>query len=324
MQPSIRVGVIGAGVMGAHHARLYSELPGCELAGVFDPDLARATEVTDRFGGSIYRQLNDLLEEVDAVSIVSPTTTHAAVAHRVLDYGRHLLLEKPMTATVAEAGILAEHARDSGCVLLVGHVERFNPVVRELQHIIAGKRVRRVTLRRIAPFNNRCLDTNVVSDLMIHDIDLVQCLFGSDIRTMTAHGTRVCTEHIDQAGVELALNDGPLVSLIASRVGEFHTREIDITMEGTCVLADLLHRTISVTSASSPAGRSVIGQHHVPAAEPLRLELQHFLNCIRGTETPLIDVEAGRRAIEWVDRIETMIDHVSVTQLAGVHVGGLH
>jgi predicted dehydrogenase len=310
--------------MGAHHTRLYSELPGCELVGIYDPDIGRATDVTERFGGTVFRQMTELLEAVDAVSIVSPTTTHAAVAHRALDFGLHLLVEKPMTATVAEASCLVERANNGDRVLLVGHVERFNPTVLELQRIIAGKRVRRVALRRIAPFNNRCLDTDVVSDLMIHDIDLVRSLFGSHIRSIAAQGEAVCTEHTDQALVELSLTDGPQVSLIASRVGELHTREIDVTMEGSCVLADLLHRTITTTSATPEEGRSLTGQYSVPPAEPLRLELQHFLDCIANRETPRIDADAGLRAIEWVERIEGLIRHRNATQLAEVQVGGLH
>jgi len=303
----IRVGVIGAGVMGTRHARLYAELPGCELVGLFDPDTARAEKLIECFGGIAYRQLNHLLADVDAVSIVSPTTTHAAVAHRALDFNRHMLVEKPMTATATEARILADRARESGRVILVGHVERFNPVVLKLRQIITGQRIRRVTLRRIAPFNNRCLDTSVVNDLMIHDIDLVRSLFGSDVRTMEASGAAVCTDHIDQAVVELSLNDGPQVSLIASRVGDIHAREIDVVTEHTCILADLLHRSITVTSVPGSTGRSVTNQCSVPPGEPLRMELQHFLDSIRGAATPLIDGDAGLQAVEWVDRINMLI-----------------
>lgn len=324
MERPIRIGVVGAGVMGAHHARIYSELPGCELVGLFDPDMNRATELVKRSGGTAYRQLNDLLAEVDAISIVSPTSTHAAVAHRALEFNLHMLVEKPMTASVNEARQLAHQARNSQRVVLVGHVERFNPAVRELRQIIAGHRVRRVTLRRVAPFNNRCLDTDVISDLMIHDIDLVQSLFGTEIDHMEARGTAVRTEHIDQAVVELSLRGGPIVSLIASRVGDIHEREINVVLEGACILADLLHRTLSVTSAPAPDGRSVTEQHNVPPAEPLRLELQHFLNCIRGIETPLITHDDGLRAIEWVDRIGSLINQRSVGPRTCVQIGGVH
>ncbi|MGH9174853.1 MAG: Gfo/Idh/MocA family oxidoreductase, partial [Vicinamibacterales bacterium] len=174
VQFPIRVGVIGTGVMGERHARIYSDLEGCELVGVYDPDLERATAVAQRHGGTAFQLLEHLFAEVDAVSIVSPTSTHAAVAHRALDFGRHILIEKPMTATVGEARLLAERVRRSEQIVVVGHIERFNPVVQKLRSVIANDRPRRVRLRRIAPFDNRCLDSDVISDLMIHDIDLVQ------------------------------------------------------------------------------------------------------------------------------------------------------
>jgi predicted dehydrogenase len=314
----VRVGVIGAGVMGTRHARIYSELPDCRLTGIFDPDLDGAARVVDQFGGDVYHNLDDLLEAVDAVSIVSPTTTHAAVAHRVMDAGRHLLVEKPMTATLSEARYLTERARLSDLILLVGHVERFNPVVAELRRVLAGQPIHHATLRRIAPFNDRCLDTNVISDLMIHDIDLVRSLFGTEIETISADGEAVRTAQIDQAHVELTLDTGLHVSLIASRVGEVPTRDIAVDIDGAIVVADLLQRTISITSDE----RSMVKQFTVPAAEPLRLELQHFLNCIRGHATPLIDAAAGCSALEWADRIDSLIQQRSVAPLATSQAGG--
>jgi predicted dehydrogenase len=304
--------------MGTRHARIYSELPNCELTGIFDPDLDSATRVADQYGGIVHRSLDDLLDTVDAVSIVSPTSTHAAVANRAIDAGRHLLVEKPMTATVSEARFLADRAQSSGLVLLVGHVERFNPVVAELRRSITGHPVCHVTLRRIAPFNNRCLDTNVVSDLMIHDLDLVRSLFGTNIETIDAEGEAIQTDQIDRALVELTMASGLRVSLAASRVGEGSIRDIEVQIDDGYVLADLLQRTITISSTES----GVVKHSLVPPAEPLRIELQHFLNCIGGHETPLIDAESGYHVIELVDRINSRIQHRSMDPLAANHTGG--
>ena len=324
MRSPVRVAVIGAGVMGARHARLYSQIPGYEFAGVFDPDTARATEVADQFGGIAFRDFNALLDDVEAATVASPTSTHAAVARRAMDAGLHLLIEKPMAASVDEARHIVERSDASDRVLLVGHVELFNPAVAELRRTLAGRKVRHVTLRRIAPFTSRCLDTNVVSDLMIHDINLVQNLFGSDIVSITADGEAVETTQIDRAVVDLTLATGTRVTLFASRVGASQTRQIDVTADGICVLADLLNRSISMTSVTPTGGRCLIEQYDAPPGEPLRLELQHFLNCIRGQEKPQIDAACGYRAVEWVDRIDRLIDQRRLTAPAGAHAGKVY
>jgi predicted dehydrogenase len=309
--------------MGERHARVYAQLPACTLVGVYDPDLARAAAVAEQYGGSVFSSMDGLLQHVDAISIVAPTVTHAAIATRALDGGLHMLIEKPMTASLAEAIALTQRVSAApGSVVMVGHIERFNPVIRELRRHLLGAKVRRVRVRRVAPFDNRCLDTDVVYDLMIHDIDLVQHLFGSQLASLDARGSSIVTTSIDQAIVDITLHGGPKVTMIASRAAEKRVREIEVVLDGAYVIADLLERTISVTSSADHSGRCVTESRPVPSVEPLRAELQHFLSCIAGREQPAVDAQAGLRALEWAAEIESLISrHGAVTTAVDVQTG---
>jgi predicted dehydrogenase len=294
--------------MGERHARTYAMLPDSELVGVFDPDRSRAAAVAEQYGGKAFPSLEQLLAEVDAVSIASPTSTHAVTASLGLRAGRHLLIEKPLAGSLSEAEELARLAGDApNLVLLVGHVERFNPMVRELMRVIDGKKIARLRFRRMSPFGNRCLDSDVIHDLMIHDIDLVISLFKSEIASIDASGSAVMTDHIDEAMADLVLTDNTRVTLIASRVANQRARDIGVTFDGGFVAADLLEHTISITHGSNATGRCLTDVRRINPQETLRSELQHFLRCIRGEEAPLIDVHAGLRAMEWAARVQAHI-----------------
>jgi predicted dehydrogenase len=297
--------------MGERHARTYSKLNGCLLAGVYDPDLARAAVVTEQYGGTIFRSMEGLVQAVDAVSIVSPTVTHAATAIYALERGLHVLIEKPMTASVDEGRALAQRARTTHSVALVGHIERFNPVIHELSRLIRGKRVRRARMQRMSPFPQRSLDTDVISDVMIHDIDLVQYLFGTRIRSIVARGDAVLTDRIDRAVADLELDGGPTVTLVASRVADLRTREVEVVLDSATITADLLGGSITVTSAADVSGKCVTETRAARRVEPLQLELRHFLNCIREREKPLIDADAGLRAVEWAEQIVVAISEAT-------------
>jgi predicted dehydrogenase len=312
----IRVGVVGTGVMGERHARVYSRIPGCSLVGVYDPDMVRAAAVVEQHGGQAYRSLESLIGDVDAVSVVSPTMTHAAVATCGLDNGLHVLIEKPMTASVVEGETLAARARSAGSVVMVGHIERFNPVIIELQRMLQRQRVRRVRVRRIGPFPERSLDTDVISDVMIHDIDLIQHLFGTSICTIAARGDIVVTDRIDRAVADIELDGGPFVTLVASRVADRRVREIEVVLESATITADLLTSTITITSSRDGSGRCTTTSQPVPPAEPLLAELRHFLNCIRKHEQPAVDATAGLRAIVWAEHIRA-----AITEATAVGVG---
>lgn len=320
MRDTVRVGVVGAGAMGERHARVYSQLPRATLIGVYDPDGARAALVCEQHGGRPFASLDELCAAVDALSIVSPTTTHADVALHALDRGLHLLIEKPLCATVAESQHLIEraaHRPDS--VILVGHIERFNPVVAELRRALRGRHIHAATLRRMAPADSRCLDTDVVHDLMIHDIDLALDLFGDAVNTVDSVGSTVHSGGIDQAVAQLGMDDGAMVTMIASRAAERKVRAIEVRTDDAWIAADLLARTIAITPLSILDEHGVAwplseeanarAQHiSAPAAEPLRLELDHFLKCARGREKPVVDIIGGFRALVYAEAISQLIE----------------
>jgi predicted dehydrogenase len=315
----VRVGVIGAGVMGARHARTYAHLDEAKLVGIFDPDIARASDVVQRNGGKVFHSLEDLFNAVDAVSIVCPTSQHAEVAIAAIDHGLHVLIEKPMTASVHDAQRVIERcAHAPNAVVLVGHIERFNPTIAELRDRLAGQRIRSVTLRRMSPFENRCLDSDVIQDLMIHDIDLALELFSDRVSQIDGVGSCIMSDKLDQVIGQLWMEDGVNVTLLASRVAARKARSIDVRTDNAWIVADLLTRTVSISRLS------ILDQHgtswplqqieqcgpefiSIPASEPLRIELQHFIDCILGRDKPVVDVIAGFRAIAYATAIAECI-----------------
>lgn len=326
-EASVRVGVIGTGIMGERHLRVYSQSPGASVVGVFDPDPVRAAEVTRRHGGAVFPTAAALLREVDAVSVASPTRTHAEMAMLALDHGVHLLIEKPMTHTLRTAEELAARAATAnGTAILIGHIERFNPVVAELRRLLAGQHLDSITVRRMSPFTDRCLDSDVVHDLMIHDIDLMVGLFGDRLQCLDAAGSTVRSQRIDHAVAWFAVAGGPSVTLIASRVAPEKVQGIDVEAGGVHFSADLLEKTITVTqreAVTPPAAdtgvghRDAHGTEHISVLgiEPLRMELEHFLDCARGKSTPVVGVEAGLLAMTHAAAI---IDLIEQRAMAGV------
>ena len=307
----VRVGVAGAGVMGERHARVYSELPDTQLVGVYDIDASKSIEAVRRHGGYAFSSFEDLLRSVDALTIASPTVAHADMAVAAIDAGVHLLIEKPLAATLDEAERIRSRTPGNRTqVAMVGHIERFNPAVIALRNFLEGKQISSLTARRMGPFGNRALDTDVVHDLMIHDVDLILDLFGDEIESIDAIGTPVRTKFVDQAMAQITMTDGIRIDLIASRVANRKVQALEVRIDGATVLADLREKQIDVRHDSPgitghPNGRV----EHIPVGsdEPLKLELQHFIDCINGRDRLSSDVEAGYRALAYV---ETILDLV--------------
>lgn len=297
----VRVGVVGAGVMGERHVRTYSSQPGWLMAGVFDPDVNRAGSVAQSHGTKIFSTMAALCDEVDALTIASPTSTHAAIAREALSNGKHVLIEKPLAGDIADARMLTDLADSSvGQVVMVGHVERFNPVVDELRRVIGKRPVRSATFRRMSPFDGRCLDTDVVHDLMIHDIDLSISMFGHDVQGFEACGFAIHSTAIDEASARVRIAGTTDVTMIASRVADERVRDITVVLDGDLVTADLLNHTVITTRSRD---MSIVEERYVPRQHTLPSELQHFLRCIREHERPLVDARAGLRAMEWAAAI---------------------
>jgi predicted dehydrogenase len=290
--PPLRVGVVGLGQWGRHHARIFASLPGAELVGVVDRDEREALAAATRHRTRAYADHRELLGKVDAVSVVVPTVLHYSVARDFTDAGVHVLLEKPMAATVDEARRLVELNARRGTTMLVGHVERFKPAVQRLRELIREPLY--IQARRVRPFDpSRVMDVGVVLDLMIHDIDIVLSLAGGRVVEIGGVGVRVHNSHEDLAVAHMTLDGGCRITLTASRVSAVKAVEMEITMPDRVVHLDYLREVITVRPFAGEPQRLVL-----EGEEPLRAELSHFLACVRGEDRPRVSAEDGCRALE--------------------------
>ncbi|MFL6652026.1 MAG: Gfo/Idh/MocA family oxidoreductase, partial [Sulfurifustaceae bacterium] len=225
MKP-LRVGVVGVGYLGRFHARIYAAMPDVELVGVVDVDAARAREIAEQHGCRAYTEATELLGQVDAVSIVVPTVYHAAAARPFLECGVHMLMEKPLAPTIEEAQALVEAAERAGVIFQVGHLERFNAGIMELAARVAHPRF--LEVHRLGTFVDRATDVDVVTDLMIHDIDIVMSLVKSGIRGISAEGIPVITDQVDIANARIEFQNGAVANVTASRVSNKKLRRIRV------------------------------------------------------------------------------------------------
>ena len=304
----VRIGVVGAGVMGERHCRVCSNLRRVELVGVADLDEQRGRQVADRYESAYFSDYVDLLSEVDAVSIAASTPAHYAITTECLERDVHVMVEKPISETVEEAQRMVQLATERGLVLQVGHIERFNPAFIELKHVTEGMSLIGVTMRRLSPFDTSNVDVDVIRDLMIHDLDLAVDLVGAELSGVTARGRSISTGQLDHAVANLSFRDGPIVTLFASRVTEQKVRAIEVIAEGAYVEADLLRKSVLVHRRTFPQyldnhqttkyrQESVMERIHVPMSEPLMLELRHFVDCVREGCSSQVPGSEGLRAL---------------------------
>jgi predicted dehydrogenase len=303
----IRVGVVGVGALGQHHARVYASLPGARLAGVYDVDRTRAAEIAGRHGTRAFDHLRDLLDEVDAVSVAVPTVDHHRVARVLLDAGKDVLVEKPMTASVAEAEDLIRVAAERKAILQVGHIERFNPAVDVLKATVS--RPRFIEVHRLGSFSPRSLDIDVVLDLMIHDLDIVLTLDGSEAVQVDAVGVPVLTSRVDIANVRLRFASGLIANLTASRVSAEKVRKFRVFSPRTYISVDFARREAQVYRLADGAGGPEIQvqQTAAPDEEPLQRQLAAFVACAASRATPAVTGADGLRALSLAHLILTRI-----------------
>jgi predicted dehydrogenase len=297
-EPVVRGGVIGVGALGRHHARVWADLPGARLVGVHDVDAARAAEVAARHGCRAYPDAASLLEEAEAVSVAVPTVSHHALARLALERGRDVLLEKPITATLAEADDLVALAAERGLVLQAGHIERFNPATAVL--LEAGRGARFVEVHRLGSFSARSLDVDVVLDLMIHDLDIVLALDRSEPVQIEAVGVPVLTPRFDIANARLRFASGLIANLTASRVSLEKVRKFRVFAPRTYVSVDFTAREALVYRLEADeAGRPRIATERraAPDEEPLRRQIAAFTEAVRKRSTPVVTAADGRRAL---------------------------
>jgi predicted dehydrogenase len=304
MPDEVRAGVIGVGALGRHHARVWADTPGARLVGVFDVDPARAAEVASQHGGRVFASAAALLEEVDVVSIAVPTVAHHETACMALDRGRDVLLEKPITATLAQADDLVRLAGARAAVLQTGHIERFNPATPVL--LEAGRGARFVEVHRLGSFSPRSLDVDVVLDLMIHDLDIVLALDGTEAVQVEAVGVPVLTARVDIANARLRFASGLIANLTASRVSAEKVRKFRVFAPRTYVSVDFTAREAEVYKLEADeAGHARIASERraAPAGEPLRRQIEAFLEAVRQRSEPVVSGKDGRRALALAHQI---------------------
>jgi predicted dehydrogenase len=306
----VRTAVIGVGYLGRFHAQKYASLPQSRLVGVVDADAGNRERVAAETQCRAYADYRDVLAEVDAVSIATPTPLHYPIARECLERGVHVLVEKPITTTLEEARDLVDVAARAGRVLQVGHLERFNAAILALQGTLGVPRF--IESHRLAPFRERGTDVNVVLDLMIHDIDLIQSLVGSPIASIDAVGTSVFSAGLDIANARIRYANGCVANTTASRVSMKMERKLRLFQDDAYVSIDLQQKVLTIVrkppeGSAAPPGQVVIEERSYEQGDALKHEIEAFLQSILDGTPPVVTGEDGLRALDTATRITRMV-----------------
>ena len=310
MTARLPVGVIGVGALGQHHARHLSSLPEVRLVGVYDLDIARASEIAAALGTRAFRAIDELLAQVEAVTVAVPTPAHAAVGLQALSQGVPVLMEKPLASTLAEADDLISCARRQRVQLQVGHIERYNRALRAAEIYLDGPRY--IESLRLAPFQPRGTDVAVVLDLMIHDLDLVLHLTGSVATEVRASGLPVLSPHLDIANARVEFANGAVALATASRVARDRVRRLRLFQPNGYFSLDMATGAgefMRLRDGWQPGtGRELADVVErivleAPEADALSLELQSFVHAVRGQREVVVRGEQGRAALELALRV---------------------
>ena len=307
----IRAAVIGVGYLGRFHAQKYAQMAECELVAVSDARQDARDKVAAEVGTRAVADYRELLGVVDAVSVVTPTPAHFAIARDFIAAGAHVLVEKPITETVAEARELIELAGRHKKVLQVGHLERFNAAILAAEPHLRSPNF--VECIRMAPYRERGTDVNVVLDLMIHDIDIVQNIVGAAITSIDAIGTPVFSEEIDIANARIHFANGCVANTTASRVSMKTERKMRIFEDDAYLSLDLQQKILTVIrkrAANEPPGPLpvTIEEQNLDQGDALKAEITSFLDCIRTGRAPVVPGEAGLMALETAMRITEQVE----------------
>jgi predicted dehydrogenase len=314
----IRAAVIGVGYLGRFHAQKYAQAAECELIAVSDARQEARDKVAVEVGARSVADYRELLGAVDAVSVVTPTPAHFAIARDFLAAGAHVLVEKPITETSAEARELIELAARSKRILQVGHLERFNAAILAAEPHLRSPRF--VECHRLAPYRERGTDVNVVLDLMIHDIDIVQTIVGAPILTIDAVGTPVFSDEIDIANARIRFANGCVANATASRVSFKTERKMRIFEDDAYLSLDLQQKILTVIRKRDPSDAPgplpvTIEEQNLDQGDALKAEIESFLDCIRTGRPPVVSGEAGLMALETAMRITEQV-HQSLADRA--------
>ena len=307
---SIRTAVAGVGYLGKFHAEKYAALEGSRLTGVADTNVSAAETVAAKLGVPAYADYRDLLDKVDAVSIVVPTQLHYEVAKSFLEHGVHVLVEKPITATVAQARELVELAAARRLILQVGHLERFNPAILALDTVLAQPLF--IESHRVAPFNPRGADVSVILDLMIHDIDIILDIVGAPVTRIDANGVAVLSKDIDIANARLQFGNGCVANVTASRVGLKTERKMRLFQNDAYISIDFHNKKLGIHRKGPgemfPGIAEIDSQEQVFAqGDALKSEIAAFLAAIAQGSRPVVSGEDGQRALETAMEITRLL-----------------
>ena len=321
MTNAVKVAVIGAGVMGRNHLKTYKSLQGVELVGVYDIFPEAAQKAADMFGIKAYHSMEEVAQEVDAVSVVTTSVTHADVGEFFLNKGIHCLMEKPLATTEEGCQRLINAAQKNNVTLLVGHIEQFNPAVEQMHKILSNSgKIRALTAQRMSAASGRITDVDVAMDLMIHDVEVVMSLVKSEVKNV--HVAAVKTPDYpagkDYITALLEFENGVIADLTASRITQARVRTLTVTTDTNYIDMDFINQSINVhTQGRMPyvnqeeipdwmnyGLKGSVEQLFIPTNQPLQAELTHFISCVNGQSTPRITGEDALSALRVLWKIE--------------------
>jgi predicted dehydrogenase len=318
-----RVAVVGCGEFGRNHARVYREIESVELAGVFDQDAERCGKFAQEFQTRAFSSLGELRGAVDATSVAVPTVAHREVGCTLMEMGIDVLVEKPMARTVAEADELIAAAKRHERILQIGHVERFNPAVRAVEPVV--NRPLFFEVHRLGVFTPRSLDVDVIYDLMIHDLDILLALVKEPVEEVRAVGIPVLTDKVDIAHARLEFAGGAVANVTASRVSTERVRKMRFFQQHEYISLDYARRDALRVGVKRPGPSPEFGFEKLPApeTEPLRAELEAFVEAVKTRVAPKTDGAAGRAALELAYRVmESIREHSARVQPVASGVQG--
>lgn len=316
MENALKVGVIGTGHMGTNHVRVLSSEKKYDLVGVYDVDPEQAKNVAELYDTEAYESIEELLKAVEAVVIVVPSSLHKEIGLLAAEHGVHALIEKPLATNSEDAKILTEAFKSKGLKLQVGHIERFNAVVREMKKLLEGKDIFYIEAHRYSPFSGsgRISDVSVIEDLMIHDIDIVCDLMEPyEVIDIRGNGEKVRSQGIDFATCMLDFSSNAHAVINASRVSQNKERNIEVHTNDSIISADLLNKTLTITQnteiivekneSETYKQDGIVQKIFVPIVEPLRAELQSFYDAIANDNKVLVDGNMALRAITICEKV---------------------
>jgi predicted dehydrogenase len=300
---AVRVGVIGVGYLGQHHARIFSGIDGVELVGVADTETVKAGKIAEKYGCKPFADYTDLVGACDALSIVTPTTTHHAIAMVCLNAGKDLFIEKPITESLREAREIIEAAEKNGLILQVGHLERYNPAIVAATGMIKAPKF--IEAERLSPFLGRGIDVDVTLDLMIHDIDIVLSMVRSKVKEIRATGDSVMTGKIDVVKAWLEFESGCKALVTASRLATEKSRKLRIHQEDSYISVDYQSQEVRrYFKHGTDISFDVVKSEN---KEPLKEELRDFISCLQSRRKPMVSGKEALDALEIVLKISEML-----------------